>query len=224
MSIARLACTLWMALGLILPALATAAGAVNGRPNVVFVLVDDLGYGELGCYGNTRAHTPNIDRLASEGVRFERFYVNSPICSPSRVAFMTGQYPARWRITSYMEGRAINARRSMADWLLTDAPSLARMLRGSGYRTGHFGKWHMGGGRDVGDAPLITEYGFDESLTQFEGMGDRIFPTFDTLLPKQPHRALPLGLASEKLGRGKTEFVKRSEVTGRYVGAALDFI
>jgi uncharacterized sulfatase len=206
-------------------AFAQAATATPAhRPNVVFVLIDDLGYGEFGCYGNPTVKTPNIDRLASEGIRFERFYVNSPICSPSRVAFTTGQYPARWRMTSYIDNRMLNEKRGMSQWLDLSAPSLSRMLKSAGYLTGHFGKWHMGGGRDVGEAPLITEYGFDESLTQFEGLGDRVAPTFDTLYPNQPHHAMPLAVASAKLGRGKVEYVPRYKVTQRYIGQALSFI
>lgn len=152
------------------------ARAKSKRPNVIVVLVDDLGYADFSSYGNTRVKTENIDRLAAEGLRFAQYYVNSPICSPSRTALTTGQYPARWRITSYIDNREMNRRRGMRQFLDPAAPTLARFLSGAGYRTGHFGKWHMGGGRDVGEAPLITEYGFDASLTQFEGLGDRILP------------------------------------------------
>src|SRR5688500_14496850 len=83
-------------------------GSATPRPNIVVVLVDDMGWGDLGCFGNEQAETPNIDRLASEGMRFEQFYVNSPICSPSRVALSTGQYPQRWRITSFLNNRGAN--------------------------------------------------------------------------------------------------------------------
>lgn len=78
------------------------------RPNILFVFIDDMGYGDLGCYGNSEVNTPNIDRLANEGIRFTQFYVNSPICSPSRTAVVTGQYPSRWGITSYIDSRARN--------------------------------------------------------------------------------------------------------------------
>ena len=153
-----------------------AAAAQAPRPNFIFVLIDDMGYADLSCYGQKQIETPHLDRLAKEGIRFTQFYVNAPICSPSRTAFTTGQYPARWRITSYLASRAENDRRGMAQWLDPKAPTLARTLQQAGYATGHFGKWHMGGQRDVGDAPLITEYGFDQSLTQFEGLGERILP------------------------------------------------
>ena len=111
----------------------------------------------------------------------------------------------------------------MAQWLDPKAPSLARFLKQSGYATGHFGKWHLGGGRDVGEAPLITEYGFDASLTQFEGLGDRVLPVLSAQ-GDQPERKMPLGVASEKLGRGQVRWVKRSEVTKAFVDGALTFI
>ena len=78
--------------------LGTARGDATPRLNVILVLIDDMGWGDFSCFGNSAAETPNIDRLASEGLRFEQFYVNSPICSPSRTAISTGQYPQRWQI------------------------------------------------------------------------------------------------------------------------------
>src|SRR3954471_12952691 len=129
------------------------------RPNIIQILADDLGYGDLRSYG-CEIETPNLDRLASQGVRFTQAYVASPVCSPSRVAITTGQYPARHRINSYLDSRQRNREQGMRDWLSLEAPSIARAFRAAGYATGHFGKWHMGGGRDVGDAPRPTEYGF----------------------------------------------------------------
>ena len=76
-----------------------------------------MGWGDFSCFGNKDAKTPHIDRLANEGICFEQFYVNSPICSPSRVAISTGQYPQRWKISSYLGHRAQNAKRGMAQWL-----------------------------------------------------------------------------------------------------------
>src|SRR6056297_1141178 len=84
-------------------------GSKNTRqPNILFIFIDDMGYGDLGCYGNANVRTPNIDQLASEGIRFRQFYVNSPICSPSRVAVTTGQYPSGWGITTFISSRAHN--------------------------------------------------------------------------------------------------------------------
>ena len=190
-------------------------------PNFLFVLVDDMGYGDLSCYGNQKVRTENIDRLASEGIRFTQFYVAAPVCSPSRCGFMTGQCPARWKVTSYLAARAENRRRGMRDWLDPQAPSLARILSQRGYLCGHVGKWHLGGQRDVGDAPLITEYGFDHTLTQFEGLGDRILSLCDA------HDGTPIRkhvLGSDKLGRGNITYVDRAQTTAAFVTNALLFV
>ncbi|HWI58986.1 MAG TPA: sulfatase-like hydrolase/transferase, partial [Bacillota bacterium] len=129
---------------------------------------DDMGYGDIGANGGKFAPTPNIDRLAREGVRFTQYYSASPICSPSRVGLTTGMFPARWRITSFLQTRAGNRGCEQADFLDPKAPSLARTLKAAGYATGHFGKWHMGGGRDVTNAPLFAAYGFDEHASTYE--------------------------------------------------------
>jgi arylsulfatase A-like enzyme len=138
------------------------------RPNIIFVLTDDFGWGDLVCYGGSFVPTPNLDRVSREGIRFTQFYVASPICSPSRTGCTTGMFPARWRITSYLQTRKGNAECGQADFLDPQAPSLARLLKASGYATAHIGKWHMGGGRDVTNAPSILEYGFDECVSTWE--------------------------------------------------------
>lgn len=179
-----------------------------------------MGWGDFSCFGNDSVKTQNIDRLASEGIRFEQFYVNSPICSPSRVAISTGQYPQRWRITSYLSNRKANDDRGIAQWLDPKAPMLARVLHKAGYATGHFGKWHMGGQRDVGEAPLITEYGFDASLTNFEGLGPRVLPLKDAFDGKPPQKH---ALGSDNLGRGPITWQDRSLVTESFTSAAIQF-
>lgn len=194
----------------------------KNRPNIILVFIDDMGWGDFSCFGNQDASTPHIDRLAKEGIRFEQFYVNSPICSPSRVAISTGQYPQRWKISSYLGHRAQNEKRGMAQWLDPQAPMLAKFLQKSGYATGHFGKWHMGGQRDVKDAPAISVYGFDQSLTNFEGMGPKLLPL--TLRPGQdPKKPGKLWHHAEHLGKGY-QWMQRSEITGGFVDAALSFI
>ena len=189
-----------------------ASGSAQARPNFIFIFIDDMGYGDLSCTGNTDVQTKNIDRLAEEGIRFTQFYVNSPICSPSRVACTTGQVPARHLINSYLNSRAKNRARGMVDYLNPKAPAIARAFQGTGYATAHFGKWHMGGGRDVDDAPLPQAYGFDESLVSFEGLGDRLL--------------VPGGLSdqSAKLGQGKIRRVEKHQQTGIYVDRSIDFI
>ena len=191
------------------------------QPNVITVFIDDMGWSDLSCFGGKQTVTENIDRLAEDGIRFTNFYVNSPICSPSRVALSTGQYPHRHRISSYLARRDLNLSRGMAQWLDPAAPMLARQLQAKGYSTGHFGKWHMGGQRDVGEAPLINEYGFDESLTNFEGLGPRVLPLKDAYngKPAQKH-----DLGSGNLGRGPIFWKDRSVITAEFVNEAIEFI
>jgi arylsulfatase A-like enzyme len=160
-TITALLAMLWFPL---FPALAAPAS----KPNIIFLLTDDMGYGDVGCYGGGFVPTPNIDRLAGEGTKFTQFYVAAPICSASRTAFTTGMYPGRWHITSYLQTRAGNRKCEQADFLDPKAASIARTLKAAGYATGHFGKWHMGGGRDVTNAPLFREYGFDEHAGTWE--------------------------------------------------------
>jgi arylsulfatase len=130
--------------------LLAAARAQSAQPNIVLIYADDLGYGDLGCYGSTIA-TPNLDRMAAEGARFLNFYSASPVCSPSRAALMTGRYPPR-----------VNVPRVLGpgeDGGLPDSETtMARMLKAAGYRTMCIGKWHLG------DLPqyLPLNRGFDE--------------------------------------------------------------
>ena len=192
----------------------------GSKPNIILVFIDDMGWGDFSCFGNTEAETPHIDRLASEGIAFEQFYVNSPICSPSRVAISTGQYPHRWGITSFLNNRKSNAERGVRDWLDLEAPMLAGILQDAGYATGHFGKWHMGGQRDIDEAPLITEYGFDESITNFEGLGARVLP-----LKYSPGKVEPVqhNLGSDTLGHGPVIWHDRAYVTEKFTQAAMAF-
>ncbi len=189
-------------------------------PNIILVFIDDMGWSDWSCFGNLDASTPNIDQMAAEGISFEQFYVNSPICSPSRVAISTGQYPQRWGITSYLAYRKNNKERGLQNWLDPEAPMLARSLKEAGYRTGHFGKWHMGGQRDVTEAPPITDYGFDTSLTNFEGMGPKLLP-----LTMEPGWEKPgkIWADAEILG-GPVTWMQRSTITGGFVEEALAFM
>jgi arylsulfatase A-like enzyme len=144
------------------------AAAEPARPNIVIVLADDLGWGDLSCYGGAIARTPHLDRMAREGVRFTQAYVASPICSPSRCGIITGQFPGRWKITSFLQTRAGNRACEMVDFLDPGAPSLPRALKEAGYATAHVGKWHLGGGRDVMDPPKFAEYGYNLGLGTYE--------------------------------------------------------
>ena len=216
--VSKIYCSLLVIVGVLVLS-ATKTHAEERPPNIIMVFIDDMGWADFSCFGNTAASTPAIDQLAEEGVRFTQFYVNSPICSPSRVALTTGQYPQRWRIGSYLASRSTNQNRGIAEWLDPAAPTLARMLHDAGYTTGHFGKWHMGGQRDVDDAPPITDYGFDRSLTNFEGMGAKLLPL--TMTPDG--KGGRIWQDAERLGSPVT-WMQRSEITGGFTAAALDFI
>jgi len=141
------------------PALAAKA---KRPPNILFILCDDLGWGDLHCYGHPVIRTPNLDGLAAQGTLFTQFYVNSAVCSPSRTAFMTGQYPARHRIHGHLAQPELNAKRAMPNWLDPKAATVTRLLQQAGYATAHFGKWHLGGGTG---APDPGAYGIDVHRT-----------------------------------------------------------
>lgn len=145
-----------------------AQTSTPARPNIIFILTDDMGYSDLNCYGGNFASTPNLDHLAQQGTRFTHFYDDAPICSPSRASYITGMFPARWNFTTYLDNRKRNEDTEQADFLPTAAPAIARVLKAAGYATGHFGKWHLGGGRDVHDAPPFSAYGYDEHIGTWE--------------------------------------------------------
>jgi arylsulfatase A-like enzyme len=133
------------------------------KPNIVFVLVDDMGWTDLGCFGSKFYETPNIDRLATQGMRFTDAYSACTVCSPSRASVMTGQYPARLHITDWIEGhKRPFARLSVPDWtmrLAPEIPNLARVLKSAGYATASIGKWHLGD-----EACYPDKQGFDVNL------------------------------------------------------------
>lgn len=132
----------------LLPLLVTTVVRAADKPNIVFVLVDDLGWTDLGCFGSPFYETPNIDRLASQGMRFTDAYSACTVCSPTRASVMTGQYPARLHITDWIEGhKRPFAKLKIPDWtmqLSTGIPNVARSLKAAGYATACIGKWHLG--------------------------------------------------------------------------------
>lgn len=185
---------------------ASLHAAEPARPNIVFILADDMGRGDLGCYGGQQAPTPRLDRFAAEGTRFTQYYSASPICSPSRAGLLTGMFPARWNITSYLQSRAGNRGCEQADFLDPRAPSIARTLKAAGYATAHFGKWHLGGGRDVTNAPKFAAYGFDEHAGTWES--------------PEPHPDITGG----NWIWGPNDKVKRWDRTAFFVDKTLDFL
>ena len=112
------------------------------RPNIIYMMADDLGYADLSCYGRKDYQTPNLDKLAAEGVKFMNAYAAAPVCTPTRVAFMTGRYPARLTVGLY-EPIAESHKDSMVG-LSPEIPSMASRLKKSGYETNLVGKWHLG--------------------------------------------------------------------------------
>lgn len=189
-----------------LPASGAQADA-DKRPNVLFVLTDDMGWADPSCYGNKEVATPNLDRLAQEGRRFTQFYVASPVCSPSRTAFLTGCYPARWGMNYILLRPSENAAHDCVNWLDPKAPTLARTLQAAGYATAHFGKWHLGGGPGMDDAPWPKEYGFDESHVNCQGCGPRID-----------------GFGSGGPLKVEGRMLARHEFTGFWADKAMDFM
>jgi len=144
--------------------------ANDKRPNVILLLVDDMGYGDLTCYGGQAVKTPNIDKLAQSGIRYTRFYSASAVCTPSRASILTGKYPLRFDIRSHFKDKGEN--------LPVETETIARILKEAGYATAHIGKWHLGGlrmedyearnaGREANPGPL--QFGFDHYLCNIEG-------------------------------------------------------
>ena len=127
------------------------------RPNIVFILADDLGYGELGCYGQEKIRTPNIDRLAAQGVRFTQHYTGAPVCAPARCVLMTGQHLGHAEIRGNRPSG--NGRVFPGQWPITDGVvTIAEVLKSAGYTNGAFGKWGLGPSNTSG-SPM--KQGFD---------------------------------------------------------------
>jgi len=139
-----------------------ASASASTKTNIIFIFADDWGWGDLSCRDHPYIKTPNIDRLAKEGTDFRRFTVASGVCSPSRAAVMTGHFPSRHNIAGHFATPNSNKSRGMPDWLSLDAPYLARMLQQAGYRTAHYGKWHLSN-EMIPDSPSPGDYGYDDS-------------------------------------------------------------
>ena len=185
---------------------AQSTGSPDNRPNIIYILTDDMGYSDVGSFGGNFVPTPNIDRIAANGRKFTHFYSAAPICSPSRAGFLTGVCPGRWNFSTYLDNRKHNQNAQQADFLDPSVPTIAKFFKKAGYATGHFGKWHMGGGRDVTNAPGFEKYGFDEHVSTYES------PDPDPLITATNW------IWSEK------DSIKRWDRTKYFVDKTLDFL
>ena len=179
------------------------ANAADTRPNVLIIITDDQGHGDLGVHGNPVIRTPNLDRLARDGVRLTNFYV-SPVCAPTRASLMTGRYNYRTGVVDTFQGRAM---------MHTDEVTLAERLSAAGYRTGIFGKWHLG---DC--APMRPmDQGFRESLVlRGGGIGQASDPPggehyFDPVLQHNGKPEKRAGYCSDIFTTAAMEFISAQE-------------
>lgn len=195
---------LLLALVAAFPSLAHAQGdAAAKKPNIVIIFMDDMGYGDLGCFGNAKTPTPNIDRMAGEGVRLTSFYAAQAVCSASRAALLTGRLPNRVGILGALGP-------SSKQGLAPTERTLADLLRSLGYRTGIFGKWHLGHLPEH----LPTRHGFDE----YYGL-----PYSNDMWPKHPTAKfpdLPLIDGEKTIALNPDQ----TKLTGEYTRRAVDFI
>jgi uncharacterized sulfatase len=176
---------LWLIVAILplFPSSGSASGSpATEKPNFVFILIDDLGYTDLGIYGSRFHETPRIDRLAQEGMRFTAGYAASPVCSPTRASILTGQYPARWGLNDFIPGHRRPFEKLVApvnrrQYLPLEAVTFAEAIKAAGYTSGAFGKWHLGDRNFYPD-----RQGFDSMLVHhgshfgFETTPPRKFP------------------------------------------------
>ena len=180
----------------------SSVAAEPARPNIIFILSDDLGWRELGCYGNDFNETPNLDRMAREGMKFTQAYTAAPVCSPTRAAFLTGQWPARLRITDYLGPQ------EKEKFLKPGTPTINQVLKSKGYVSGLIGKWHL-----TGDYALKRgepqKHGWDEvicSETSYIGPG-YYFPPYQHMAQE---KVLPgKEYLTDRLNYEAVEFIKR---------------
>jgi len=184
----------------------------SGPPNIVMVLADDLGYGDLGCYGNRLHHTPHIDALAAEGIRLTSGYVTAAVCSPSRAGLMTGRHQQRHGYEYNLGGRSRFG-------LSLEERTLANLMKHAGYATGMIGKWHLGNAEKF--SPL--ERGFDEFYGITEGGTTYATPRTPDIV------SIPAGKPPERGGqwairKGRETVVEDTYITDAFTREGVDFI
>ncbi len=212
-------------IALLLTALVAGTASAEEKPNILFILIDDMGWMDLGCQGNDKLHTPHIDAFAAQGMRFTDAYAAAPVCSPTRAAIMTGQSPARLHLTNHLphqdrftpeDSKLLPA--EMRDHLPLEHVTLAERLRGdAGYATAFIGKWHLYKEGDDQFNPL--HQGFDINIGGCSFGGP---PTFfdpyriDFLPDREEGEYLPDRLADETIA-----FMKKQNAAGKPFFVAL---
>ncbi len=158
------------------------------KPNIIFIYADDLGWSDLGCYGNTYHSTPNIDRLSNQGITYTNAYAPAPVCSPARAGVFSGQYPARLGLTDWIPGHWRPYEKKLAvinrtQYLPLEVTTLGEAMQQAGYTTGYFGKWHLG----YDDKYAVENQGFDQ-VVRFS-KGGTYWKLQNRLFPPQPQLA-----------------------------------
>jgi len=149
------------------------------KPNILFILADDFGWSQLGCYGSSFYETPDIDRLATESMRFTDAYAACPVCSPTRASIMTGKYPARLHLTDFIAGGSYpHERLTQPAWqkyLPLEEITIAEVLKAAGYKTASFGKWHLSIAKPPPQSKPYNpdKQGFDESIITYKPRGNQ---------------------------------------------------
>ena len=190
--------------------LAARSVSASERPNILFILADDMGWGDLSCYGRPDYETPNLDRLAAQGVRFTNAYSAAPVCTPTRVGFLTGRYPARLPVG--LE-EPIFERTALGDKIKTTGiplshPTVSSLIKGAGYDTALIGKWHLG------YLPYFSplKFGFDEFFGNMSGAVDHFSHRDMTNSPDFFEGEVPVervGYMTDLLTQRAVEYLKR---------------